>query len=65
MLLADLPEAAGVGPGRHALEHQRGGAVGEGSVDDVAVAGDPAHVRGAPVDVALVVVEGAVSCMTL
>ena len=57
VLLADRPEAAGVRPGRHALEHQRGGAVGQRPVDDVAVAGHPADVRGAPVDVAVVVVE--------
>ena len=41
----------------HALEHQRGGAVGERPVDDVAVAGDPADIGGAPVDVAVMVVE--------
>ena len=42
---------------RHALEHQRGGAVRQRSIDDVAVAGDPADVGGAPVDVAVVIVE--------
>ena len=57
VLGADLPEAAGIGVGRHALEHHRGRPVGEGPVDDVAVAGDPADIGGAPVDVALVVVE--------
>ena len=36
-----------------ALVHDGGGAVGERSVDDVAVAGDPADVGGAPVDVLL------------
>ena len=41
----------------NALEHQRRRAVGERAVDDVAVAGDPADVGGAPVDVAVVVVE--------
>ena len=47
----------GVGIARNALEHQRGRAVGERTVDDIAVAGDPAHVRRAPVDVAVMVVE--------
>ncbi len=57
VLVADVPEAARVGEGRHTLEHHRGRAVGERAVDDVAVPGDPADVRGAPEDVALVVVE--------
>ena len=38
--------------GRALVEHL-GGAVGERAVDDVAVAGDPADVGGAPVDVGL------------
>ena len=57
VLLDDLPEAGRAGIGRDALEHHRGGAVGQRAVDDVAVAGDPADVGGAPVDVAVVVVE--------
>jgi hypothetical protein len=57
VLVDDVPEAAGVGVGRHALEHDRGRAVGQRPVDDVAVAGDPADVGGAPPDVAGVVVE--------
>ncbi len=57
MLVDHLPEAAGVGIVGHALEHQGRGAVGERSIDDVAVAGDPAHVGGAPVDVAVVIIE--------
>ena len=46
-----------VGIVRHAFEHQRRRAVRERAVDDVAVAGDPADVGGAPVDVAVVIVE--------
>ena len=57
VLVDHLPEARGVRVVRHALEHQRGGAVGERAVDDVAVAGDPADIGRAPVDVAVVVVE--------
>ncbi len=40
-----------------AFEHQRRRAVGERTVDDVAVAGDPADIRRAPVDVVVVIVE--------
>ena len=57
VLVDDLPEARDVGIVRHALEHQRGRAVGERAVDDVAVPGDPADIGRAPVDVAVVVVE--------
>ena len=37
--------------------HDGGGSIGEGTVDDVRVSGDPTDVGGAPVDVARVVVE--------
>ena len=53
MVLDDLPPAAALGAvGRAFVEHL-GHAVGERPVDDVAVAGDPADVGGAPVDVGL------------
>ncbi len=57
VLVDHLPEA---GVGRvvgHALEHQRRGAVGERAVDDIGVAGHPAHVGRAPIDIAVVIVE--------
>src|SRR5690606_14859171 len=57
VLVDHLPEAREVRVVRHALEHHRGGAVGQRPVNDVAVAGDPAHVRGAPVDVIFLEVE--------
>ncbi len=57
VLVAHFPEARGGRIVRHALEHQADGAVRERPVDDVAVAGDPADVGGAPVDVAVVIVE--------
>ena len=57
VLVHHLPVTGGVRVGGHALEHQGGGAVGQRPVDDVAVAGDPAHVGGAPVDVAVLIVE--------
>ena len=42
---------------RHALEHQRRRAVRERAVHDVGVAGDPADVGRAPVDLAVAIVE--------
>ena len=57
VLVDDLPEPRHGRIVRHAFEHQRGGAVGERPIDDIAVAGDPADVGGAPVDVAVVIVE--------
>ena len=57
VLLDHLPEGAGLGgPGRP-LIHHRGGAIGERAIHDVAVAGDPAHIGGAPVDVVIADVE--------
>jgi hypothetical protein len=58
VLVDHLPEARHVRVVRDALEHQRDGAVGERAVDDVGVTGDPADVGGAPVDLAVLVVEG-------
>jgi hypothetical protein len=55
--LDHVPEAREVGMVGHALEHQAGRAVGERAVDDIAVAGDPAHVGGAPEDLARPIVE--------
>ena len=57
VLVDDLPEARAVGIVRHALEHQRGGAVGQRPIDDVAMSGHPADIGGAPVDIALVIIE--------
>src|SRR5690606_34963361 len=51
--LDDLPEPAPVRRVGGAFVHDLGGAVGHGAVDDVGVAGDPADVGGAPVDVGL------------
>ena len=57
VLVDDLPEPRHRRIIRHAFEHQRGGAVRKRPIDDVAVAGDPADVGGAPIDVAVVIVE--------
>ena len=55
--LDDLPEAILLRPVGRAFVHHDGRAVGERAVDDVAVAGDPADVGGAPVDVLVLEVE--------
>ena len=49
--LDDLPEAILLRPVGRAFVHHHRRAVGERTVDDVAVAGDPADVGRAPVDV--------------
>ena len=51
--LDDVPPDVLVRVVRGALVHDAGGAVGEGAVDDVGVAGDPADVGAAPEDVRL------------
>ena len=53
VLLDDLPPAAALGAVRGALVDHLRRRVGHRAVDDVAVAGDPADVGGAPVDVGL------------
>ena len=53
----DLPPAVLVRRAGRALVEHAGRAVGERPVDDVAVAGDPAGVGGAPVDVVVLQVE--------
>ena len=45
------------GKSRRALVHHRGSAVGQGAIDDIAMAGDPANVGGTPVDVLLLKVK--------
>ena len=57
MLVDHLPEPAGVRIVGYAGEHQGRRPVGERTVDDVGVTGDPTHVGGAPVDVPVLVVE--------
>src|SRR6185295_15859235 len=57
ILLHDAPEAILVRVVGCPLVHHGGGAVGEGPVDDVGVAGDPPDVGGAPVHVRVAKVE--------
>ena len=56
-LLHDLPETVRPGIGGHALEHQGGGAEAQRTIEDIGVAGDPADIRGAPVDVVVLQVK--------
>ena len=57
VLVHHLPEPPGIGEGGHALEHHLGRTCEQGTVGDVAVPGDPAHVRGAPEHLPLLVLE--------
>ena len=57
VLVDHLPEARGGGIVGHAFEHQGGGAVGQRAIDDIAVAGHPADIGGAPIDIAFVIIE--------
>ena len=52
-----VPEAAGIGRSGRTLIHQGGGSVGQGAVDDVAVARNPAHIGGTPIDIGVFDVE--------
>jgi len=55
--IADLPEAAVVGIVGHPFEHQGRRAIRERTIDDIAVAGDPADVGRTPIDFAGPVIE--------
>ena len=56
-LLAHLPESGGRRGCGHALKHDRGRPTEQRAVHDVAVAGDPADVGRAPIDVAGLILE--------
>src|SRR3954453_12917760 len=57
MILDEFPKPIGLRPVRRSFVHERGGAVGEWTVDDVTMAGYPADIGGAPVDVVLPQIE--------
>ncbi len=57
VLVDDIPEARHGRVIRHAFEHQRGGAVRKRPVNDVTVTRHPADIGGAPVNIALVIIE--------
>src|SRR5690606_17644620 len=63
VFLHDIPEAAGVGPGRYAFEHQRGGTLRQRAVDDVRVAGDPADVGSTEIHFIGLVLEHVGKCI--
>ena len=52
-----LSETVGLGPIRHAFVRPAGHSILQRAVDDVAVAGDPSDVGGAPVSVLVLQVE--------
>ena len=53
----ELPESIRLGPVGSTLVHEAGRSVGKGSVDKVAMAGDPSDVGRAPVDIILLEIE--------
>ena len=57
MLIDDLAHTRRGWPVRYPFEHQGGGAAGQRTIQQIAVAGDPAHIGGAPVNIARMVVE--------
>ena len=57
MIVNDLPEAGKIGPVGSALVHQNGSAVLQGPVHDIGVAGYPADVGRAPVNVVVAQIE--------
>ena len=57
MLIDDFTHATVGRIARYALEHQRRGTVCQRTVNDIAMAGHPTHVRRTPVDFALLIVE--------
>ena len=57
VILDDAPETIRVGPVRRAFIHQASRTIGQRTVDQVAVAGDPADVGAAPIDVVLAEIE--------
>ncbi len=57
MLVDDVPEAADIGIGGYAFEHQCRRAIGQRAVDDIGVSCYPADISGTPIDVAILIIE--------
>ena len=57
MLLDHLPESPRIRRSWRALVHHRGCPIGQWAIHDVAVTGDPAHIRCAPVHVVVAEIE--------
>ena len=58
VFLANRPKPSCVWIGGHTFEHQGCRAVGQGAIDDIAVAGHPAHICGTPKHIPVLIVEG-------
>jgi hypothetical protein len=57
VLVDHFPETRSAGVVGHTFEHHAGSAVAQGSIDDVGMTRDPAHVGGAPIHIAFLVIE--------
>ena len=57
VFFAHLPEPASIRIGGHPFKHEGSGTVGQRTVHNIAVAGDPAHICGAPVNLARLVIK--------
>ena len=57
MLVANLPMSRGIWVVRHPFEHHCGGAVGERTIEYIAVSRDPSYVCCAPINITFVIVE--------
>merc|ERR1712000_412899 len=57
VLINNLRETVDVRVIRHTFVHQSNTAIGQRAVKQVSVTGNPAHIRGTPVDITIVVIE--------
>ena len=57
VFFTDGPEPACIGVGGHTFKHDRGRAIRQWAIDDIAVPRDPADIGRAPEDIAFVVIE--------
>ena len=57
VLFADLPETPDIRVARNPFEHQGGCAIGQRAVHDIGMAGHPADIGGAPIHLAIPVIE--------
>src|SRR5688572_29593667 len=51
VFINDVPETAGVGPGRDAFEHKRSGAGSQWAVNNIRMSRDPPNVRRAEMNI--------------
>ena len=62
MLVDNFPEPARVRISRNTFKHQCGSAIGQWTIDNVGVSGNPSHVCGAPVDITIVIIKHIFVC---